>query len=352
MVHQRTRRATRKDVAQLAGVSPALVSYVMNNGPRPVAAGTRSRILEAIHELNYFPNVSARALRLQRTEVVGLIVPDIANPFFAEFAKALQDECFIRGYALIVADSSYESQGGKGVQIQALLDRQVEGIIDYDVLAAEGFSLLNSGHVPVVSMAYGVDGPRVTTVGIDDYLASIEAVRHLASHGHKRIGYVSGPKSVPISRVRYRGWRDALAQLSLPNDKSLVVNTAITRAGGAAGVQDILMGPDAPTALFVASDLQSMGALYGCHAMGLEVPKDVALISFDGTQETEFSVPPMSVVQQPIKDLAKMAFKQLLDGADEQPPTRTIIPHSLVLRTSCGCRGVLPADSQQSTFLE
>jgi LacI family transcriptional regulator len=352
MVDKRLRRATRKDVAQLAGVSDALVSYVMNKGPRPVAAGTRTRILEAIAELNYHPNVSARALRLQRTEVVGLIVPDISNPFFSEFAKALQDQCFTHGYALIVADSSYESHSGKGVQVQALLERQVEGIIDYDVLLAEGSSLLADAHVRLVSMAYGVDGPRVNTVGIDDYLASIEAVRHLASHGHKRIGYVSGPKNVPISRVRYRGWRDALAELSLPNDKSLVVNTTITRAGGAAGVQDILMRPDAPTALFVASDLQSMGALYGLHVMGLEVPNDVALISFDGSQETEFSVPPMSVVQQPIVELARMAFRQLLDGASGHPPTRTIIPHSLVLRTSCGCHGVVPADSQKSTFRE
>lgn len=344
MIEKERKRATRKDVADLASVSPALVSYVINDGPRPVAPRTRTRILKAIEELGYRPNFSARALRLQRTEVVGLIVPDISNAFFSQFAKALQKNCSLHGYALIVVESGAEEHSDRGVQVQALLGRQVDGIIDYDVLSAEGFSLLVDAHIPLVSMAYGTDGPRVKTVQIDDYLASIEAVQHLASHGHKRIGYVSGPENIPISQVRYRGWRDALAKLSLPNDNSLVVNTASTRVGGSAGVKEIMKRPGSPTALFVASDLQAIGVLHGCHVLGLEIPRDVALISFDGTQETEYSVPPMSVVQQPIDELARIAFERLRESAIEPSPSRIIVPHSLVLRSSCGCGDGLPAN--------
>ncbi len=329
-------RATRKDVARLAGVSDAVVSYVINHGPRPVATTTRERVVAAIEQLNYRPNASARALRLRRTDVIGLMVPDISNPFFSEFAKVVQEHLYSRGYALIVADSSAEA-GREGAQVRALLERQVDGVIDYGVQDAEGLSLLTEAHVPVVSMDSQMERPRVPTIAIDDYAASMDAVRHLAGHGHTRIGHASGPQGVPVSQARYRGWRDALAELSLPIDSSLVVNTPFSRAGGADGARELLSRADAPTAIFVASDLQGMGALYACNLLGLDVPGDVAMMSFDGTQETEYSVPPMSVVQQPLAELAQAAVEQLLDGGNETPASRTVIRHSLVLRRSCGC---------------
>ena len=340
-------RATRRDVARLAGVSDAVVSYVINGGPRSVATGTRERVVAAIEQLNYRPNASARALRRGRTDVIGLMVPDISNPFFSEFAKVVQERCYSRGYAVVVADTSAEAGRG-GAQVRALLERQVDGVIDYGVQDAEGLSLLTEAHVPVVSMDSQVERPRVPTVAIDDYAASMDAVRHLAGHGHTRIGHVSGPREIPVSQARYRGWRDALVALSLPNDSSLVVNTPFSRVGGADGARELLSRANAPTAMFVASDLQGMGALYACSLLGLVVPGDVAMMSFDGTQETEFSIPPMSVVQQPVAELAKAAVEQLLDWAMTSPP----VEQSSATRWFCAGRAVVmhpPERAQHST---
>jgi LacI family transcriptional regulator len=330
-------RARRKDVARLAGVSDAVVSYVLNNGPRPVASATRERVLKAITELNYRPNATARALRLQRTNVIGLLVPDISNPYFSEFAKVAQEACFSLGYALIVADSSID-EGREAAQVRALLERQVDGVIDYGVQDTALLSLLTTAGVPTVSMDSQMENPQVPKVAIDDYAASRDAVAHLVSHGHTRIGYIGGPRDVPVSRARWRGWRDVMTE-SAPEVKvdELVINPPFSRAGGAAGAADLLSRPSPPTALFIASDLQAMGSLYACSVMGLSVPDDVAIISFDGTQETEYSVPPLTVVKQPVDELARTAVARVLDNDPSAGPTRTVIAHSLVLRRSCGC---------------
>ena len=332
-----TVRARRKDVAELAGVSAAVVSYVLNNGPRPVASATRERVLNAIEELNYRPNATARALKLQRTNVIGLLVPDISNPYFAEFAKVVQEACFTRGYALIVADSSID-EGREAAQVRALFERQVDGVIDYGVQDTTLLSLLTGADVPIVSMDSQMESPQIPTVAIDDYAASRDAVTHLVSHGHTRIGYIGGPRDVPVSRARYRGWRDVMVENSPDTDlESLVINPPFSRAGGAAGATELLSRELPPTALFIASDLQAMGSLYACAVMGLIVPDDVALISFDGTQETEYSVPPLTVVKQPVGELARTAVARVLATDRTAGASRTIIPHSIVLRRSCGC---------------
>lgn len=330
-------RAKRQDVARRAGVSAAVVSYVVNNGPRPVAAATRERVLKAIDELDYRPNASARALKLQRTNVLGLMVPDISNPYFSEFAKVVQEKCFALGYAVIVADSSLEA-GREAAQIRALLERQVDGVIDYGVQDAELLSLFTAADVPIVSMDSQMTNPRIPTVAIDDYTAARDAVLHLAGHGHQRIGYLGGPKDVPVSRARYEGWRDVmLATNPQASLDGLTANPPFSRAGGATGARELLMESDPPTALFVASDLQAMGVLYACNQMGITVPDDVAMISFDGTQETEYSIPPLSVVQQPTAQLADAAVDMVLHGDHYGEAPRTVIAHSLTIRRSCGC---------------
>ncbi|MGZ0150411.1 LacI family DNA-binding transcriptional regulator [Kribbella sp. WER1] len=313
---------TRNDVAQHAGVSTAVVSYVVNDGPRKVAPETRNRVLAAIRELGYRPNATARALRLGTTRTFGLITPDGGNPLFAELAKAIDREAAARGYVVLQtsADGDPETENAK---IAELLARQVSGLV---LVAPTDDPNLQDIEVPVIAINRRL--PTVSSVRPAYREGARLGVEHLISHGHRRIGLVIGGAGHP---ERELGWRDALALAALPEGP--VVRAPFSREGGLWAGRVMLRHE--PTAIFASSDLQAIGVLRALHEEGLDVPGDVAVVAFDGTPETEYSWPPLTVVRQPVEALAREAVRRLIEG--EGAAEALTVPTELVRRRSCGC---------------
>jgi LacI family transcriptional regulator len=332
---ERSRRpVTRTTVAKHAGVSTAVVSYVLNNGPRPVAAQTREKVLRSIAELGYRPNSVARALKIQRTLTFGLLVPDISNPYFAELSKAVEDVAFSRGYALLVANSSNDPARELS-QLRALRARQADGLLVVRTSSAAPLIEEVANGPPMVLLDRADDNDDCPSVVADNFGGARAGVEHLISHGHKRIACIAGPSDVPAALDRERGWGAALKAARL-SKRGGVLRTAFSRDGGYMAARELLTRADRPTAIFASSDQQGIGVLRACYELGLRVPEDVAVLAFDGTRQAEFTAPPLSVVRQDVMTIAELAIGILLDTPAEHPQHLTA-PFTLIARHSCGC---------------
>jgi LacI family transcriptional regulator, galactose operon repressor len=324
------RSVTRSDVARRAGVSTAVVSYVVNNGPRPVAAATRMRVLAAMSELGYRPNATARALRLRRASAVGLVVPDISNIYFGSLAGVLSSRAFDAGLALLLGDSE-NSLARESAQIESLVGRQVDGLI---IISLDPGSSADTGGIPTVYLDMRTQADQ-SVIAIDNYGGARLAVEHLEAHGRTRIAHIGGPIGGPGADERHRGWRDAVLACGLELDESLVRRREFSRLGGFEAGGELLRLPDPPDAVFVSSDVQALGLLSAAHRLGVTVPRAVAVISFDGTEDAVFSDPPLTAIEQPVEEIAAAALNAVLDQHDE--PVRTYVRVTLTARESCGC---------------
>lgn len=327
---------TRAAVAVRANVSPAVVSYVLNNGPRPVASATRERVLRAIEELGYRPNAVARALKLRRTETIGLVVPDNSNPYFAELAKAIEDLAYAAGYALVLGNSSNDAER-ESAQLRTISQRQVDGLLFIGSSPHTDLSQLHDDGIPVVLLDRTSDDYAFPSVVVDNRAGARAGVTHLIRHGHRRVACIAGPADLPAANEREAGWREALRAHRIARS-GVLERAPFSREGGYLAAHRLLGLPDRPTAIFASADLQGIGALRACHEAGLSVPDDVALLGFDGTQESEYTTPPLSVVSQPIGEIAAKSIEILLGGGGATTPAHIVVPPSLVLRRSCGCR--------------
>jgi LacI family transcriptional regulator len=315
---------TRNDVAEYAGVSTAVVSYVVNEGPRKVAPETRNRVLEAIRVLGYRPNATARALRMGTTRTFGLITPDGGNPLFAELAKAIDKEASARGY-VVLQTSTDGDPATERAKVVELLHRQVSGLL---LVAPTEDPDLGEADVPVVAINRVLSA--ASSVRPQYREGARRGVEHLIGHGHRTIGLVIGGRG---RRERELGWRDALEAAGL--DEGPIARTTFSRQGGYDAGKRLLGATNRPTAIFASSDLQAVGVLRAIHEAGLRVPEDIAVVAFDGTAETEYSWPPLTVVRQPLEDLAREAVGRLIDGEDAIEALT--VPTELIIRKSCGC---------------
>lgn len=332
----------RADVARLAGTSPSVVSYVLNGGPRKVAEATRQRVLAAIDELGYRPNGIARSLRMARTMTLGLVVPDNANPYFAELARAIEEESFGEGYTLLIGNSS-EDDDRQTTYVQTFLARQVDGLF---LVPAHGplgcLPDLQRARIPWVTLDREVPG-IAPAVLVDNRGGAYAATRHLLEHGRRRIACLAGPSDVMPATDRVAGWRAALAEAGAPADE--LWHSPFGRRAGYQAAREMLADGNHPEAIFVASDEQAMGVLRAMSELGISCPAEIAITSFDGVAAAMYSTPGLTTVQQPFRRLAQAAVKRLMDelGADEpsaieeRRTTTEVLPAELVLRGSCGC---------------
>jgi LacI family transcriptional regulator len=335
-------RAKRADVARLAGVSSAVVSYVLNGGPRPVAEATRARVLAAVDELRYRPNASARALRLARTNVLGLLIPDITNPYFSEFALRLQDHAYARGYGLMIANTGEDGVKATG-ELRNMLGGEVDGIAIYSVRKPETLKAIVKAGMKVVLLDWHLTDPNLPSVGIDDYGATRQAVEHLLSHGHREVGLIAGTGDLT---QRQQAWSDVMVTYCTPDRMATLKAVGdFSREGGFLAALDLLQQRNPPKAIFVSSDVQAIGALRAVQHFGLRIPADVAIVSLDGTEASAFTYPSLTAIQVPLDEIAKHCIDRLTAlGSDEK--MRTTVPHQLVTRESCGCDG-----RQSGTYL-
>jgi LacI family transcriptional regulator len=329
----------RKDVAELAGVSPAVVSYVLNGGPRSVAPATRARVLDAVERLGYRPNGIARSLRVNRTMTLGLVVPDTSNPFFAELARAVEEAAFDAGYTLVIGNAT-ENQARQTAYVRTFLQRQVDGLL---LVPAHGpvecLPELRESGKPLVVLDRRIPSlGGVAQILVDNRGGAAEATRHLLRHGRRRVACIAGPRDVMPTTDRVAGWRQALIEAGMRPTKSLIRHVPFGRRAGYRAAQDLFAGLR-PDAVFAASDEQASGVLRALAELGLTCPDDVAVASFDGIAPSAYSVPALTTMAQPFGELGRMALARLL-GRMADPAARgavTVLPVSLVARGSCGC---------------
>jgi len=324
---------TRTDVARLAGVSSAVVSYVVNSGPRNVAPETRERVLQAIEELGYRPNASARALKRGVSETIGLVISDITNPYFSEYSHAIEEAAAERGLSVIFTNSAL-AVGPEREVISKMILRGVDGVLLASVLDDPDLDVARAAGIPVVLLDRARPVVGHASVGSNFREASRIGVEHLIAHGHRRIGMVTGFTGGATTADREEGWRDALAQAGL--EPGPIIRTHFTREGGFDAGTRMLQTELIPTAVYVLSDQQSIGYLNAMHQAGLQLPGDMAVLSFDGTTESKFSWPPLTVMRQPVREMAHAAV-ELLGKREPGAHVHHSFDSQLVVRRSCGC---------------
>jgi LacI family transcriptional regulator, galactose operon repressor len=324
---------TRDDVARLAGVSPAVVSYVLNAGPRPVSEAKRLRVEEAVAALSYRPDARARSLRLGRTHAIGLVVPDAANPFFAEVAQAIERSAAPHGLAVLMGTTSNDP-AKEAKYLEDLAERRVDGIILISSRSDQDLSPATTLAVPVVVMDRAPDDSPISTIAFDNVGGAATATRHLIEHGHGTVHLVAGPLDVAVSGRRIVGWQSALQEAGLPVPRP--THTPFTYEGGRKAARLLFARRERPTAVVVSSDVQAIGVVSATAELGLRIPEDLAVVSVDGTRAAAFANPAITTLSQPIERMARRAVATIVARGTE--PVHAVICGTLTVRRSCGCR--------------
>jgi LacI family transcriptional regulator, galactose operon repressor len=317
---------TRKQVAQRAGVSEATVSYVVNDGPRPVAAATRDRIQAAINELGYHPSDIARSLRLQRTSTIGLILPDTANPFYGEIARIIENASYAEGHTVILCNSNLDPVREREY-IHILRAKRVAGLVIIPT-GAEGLELLRDTNICTVVLEYEIEGAHCLVA--DDFQGGRAATEHLIGLGHQRIGCITRAGDTSSSRNRVQGYREALKAAMLPVDRNLIVETETSIGVGEAAAFHLLDQPEPPTAIFAHSDVIALGALSAVHKRGLRTPEDISVVGYDDIDEAPYFNPPLTTIAYPKQAMGEGAARLLINLIQNTTPLE---PHITVLET-------------------
>jgi len=330
----RFKRVTTHDVAKRAGVSQPTVSLVLSrNATARVSPETRERVLQAARELGYVPNVVARSLVRSRSYAIGVIVPDLRNPFFAEVVSGAERVVSEAGYAVLLCETREISRDR---HIQTLLERQVDGIM----MDAIGASSLPQSMVAGVNVVL-IDEPpdRWPGVASDAIGAGKLAADHLLQLGHRRFGFLGPATNVHATRMRERGFVQALASNGVKIESVFLRRVAATAAGGQIGMKALLNQKQRPTAVFCINDLVAAGALKVCFIEGVRVPDDMSIVGCDDIELATLLVPELTTIAIPARELGARAARLLLQALvqseqDAKTPSRPrkTIASRLVIR--------------------
>lgn len=337
------RQPSLKDVAARAGTSTAVVSYVINDGPRPVAKATKQRVEAAIAELEYSPNVLARGLRTQRTNIIGLLVPDLSLPFFAELAAAIDDAAVPAGQRVLVGATRFDL-GREAKQLKALLESRVDGLI----VAPTGpqlpdLELLASRRVPTVIAHRDLRTYPLpefadwqpSFVCTDDEAAGRQATEHLIDHGFQNLVCLAGPLDGTPVALRAEGFRQAVQSrlgerapfTLIESDYGNLIEDAY------ATTAELLASDPEVDGICATTDDQALGAMRAIVESGRTLGRDVGLIDIGGTRMTDHLAHPLTVLQTPLADFGQRCMSAALANTSSSH----VLPMKLIARSSCGC---------------
>ena len=327
--------ATIKDVAAHAGVSVATVSHAINK-TRYVTPELRDRVQQAMRELDYEPNLVARSLRSNKTNLIALIIPDITNPYFPEVARGAQDAINARDYVAVMCNTDRDIEQERRF-LHMLWRQRVEGIIlNAAGVTAADLLPLQDGGLRIVLLGHQIDHPAFDKVMIDDQRAAHDLVSYLGAQGHRRIAHLGGSR--PNSGwLRHKGYRQALEEFDIGPDANLSVECPWTKKGGYEAMASLLERRPLPTAVFAANDLMAMGAIRAIQEAGLGVPDDIAVAGFDNIDESASTKPTLTTVNQPKYDMGKKLAELLLQRLCSEAPAEprcVVLPYSLEIRES------------------
>jgi LacI family transcriptional regulator len=328
---------TLEDISRATGFSIPTVSRVLSNSNYPVSSATRQRVREVAQALGYRPNLSARSLRTERTNTIGILVDDIMSPFVPPIVRGIQDHLMEHGFSCVIGNSDWNPDI-EGAVIENLLSRPVDGIIfaEYSHLATHEALIQSQKPHLFVHRLFG--GSVKNSVVPDDYQGATLAVRHLIGLGHRRIGYINGPENWHNSRDRLAGYHDELARNGIAADPALIQPGDWECDSGHVAALRLLALAERPTAIFAANDLMALGAIYGIQDVGLAVPGDIAVVGYDNRDFTQIIRPHLTTVSLPVYEMGRTAAEQLLrqitNGKSDFEEIK--IAGQLYIRESCG----------------
>jgi LacI family transcriptional regulator len=337
---------TIKHVAERAGVSTATVSRVLAGG-----SGVRRELIESVQEavrlLDYQPNRVARNLRVRATRTIGLIIPDIQNPFFTSVVRGIEDVLQGDGYTLLLGNTD-DNQERERVYLSTLHAEGVAGII---LVTSDGrtpeFRRLLKAKVPLVVIDRVPAGLNVDAVTVANLEGAREATAHLIDLGHRRIGFIGGPAHLSTASERQSGYEEALRAAGYASAPELIKYGDFRQTGGYRAMRELLAIPEPPTAVFIANNLMTLGALQAIHECGLSIPDDIGIISFDDMSWATSLQPPLTAVAQPTYELGATAAELLLARMrdPERPVRRVVLNTELMIRASCGKKSDAKTDN-------
>ena len=343
---------TLADVARHAGVSAKTVSNVVNDWPY-VSEEMRQKVKAAINELGYRPSALARSLATGRSNTIGVVLPDISNPFFGQAVRGCEDALNEAGYSIFLCNTD-ESIAKERYYLETLSGRGVDGLILWGSRAV-GASLAEvvANGMPLITVDSSAEGfyNNATYVTVDNARGATLATRHLIKQGRRRIGHLAGPALRQTAMRRKAGYRDALAEAGLPYDPCLVIDGAPSIRGGyRAAIQ--LLKTRRPDALFCYNDLMAVGAGVACRQLDLSIPRDVALVGFDDIVIAALVTPALTTVRIAQYELGKLTSQLLLERLQNKnlPPKSVLVPVELQVRNSSGGRRL--SRKQMSDLLE
>ncbi len=324
--------ATIKDLAKALNLSPSTVSRALRDHP-DINPQTKKRVVSLADKLDYHPNSIARSLQTKKTKTIGVIVPEIKQPFFASVINGVEEFAYAAGYTIIVCQSN-ETYEREVFYTRSLVSLRVAGVLvslSQTTQNFDHFSMLQRRHVPVVFFDRVSDKIKASSVVVDDYKGAFDVVDHLIKSGYRRIAHLAGPKNLSISKIRLKGYQDALKQANIPFEDKMVVHGGLDDTDGIIGFQKLLSFHPLPDAVFAVNDPVATGVFMAMKEQGLRIPADIALAGFSNTHLASLLDPPLTTVEQPSYEIGKIAAQLLMEqinNSDEH-----FVPKSVVLKT-------------------
>ncbi|HOA40654.1 MAG TPA: LacI family DNA-binding transcriptional regulator [Halanaerobiales bacterium] len=305
-------KVTIKDIAREAGVSVTTVSRVLNNKV-DVSPKTRQKVLDIINKLNYNPNSIARGLVMNKTYTIGLIVPDISNSFFAEIAKAIEEEIRSYGYSIIFCNTGNDKKRERE-SINLLKSKQVDGLIGaFSNASKEEIIALNKSGFPVVQIDRLVEDSQVPSVVVDNTVSGYLATEYLIKKGHKRIAHISGSLDTNTGIRRAAGYKKAMLENGLVVEEDLIIEGDFSQESGYQAMMQIMEENKDLTAVFAGNDMMALGAYRAIYDLGLKIPEDISIIGHDDFTLASLVRPALTTMQQPIYEIGELAARVLID---------------------------------------
>ena len=327
---------TIKDVAELAEVHPSTVSRVINGDSR-ISEKTKKKVLLIIRKLGYTPNAIARGLKTKRTYTLGMLIPDITNPFFAELARGVEDAANKNSFNIILCNTDDKLKKER-TYLEILREKRVDGLIlgtahirDQSILELE------KKKFPYILISRNVERLNKNCIIIDDLAGGMMATEYLIKLGHHRIAHISGPLKTRSGLNRLKGYQLALKKHKIEYNDELVGEGDFRINGGYQVMKRFLKLPDQPTAIFAANDLLALGAMQAIQKKNFYIPEDFSIIGFNDIELASFVYPSLTTIRQPILEMGNLAVKMLLkiiiDGEFNQG--KIVLKPKLIIRESC-----------------
>jgi len=322
------KKSTIYDVAKIAGVSPSTISRVMNT-PEIVAEDTRQKVMNAVKELAYIPNMMAASMPRRKTNYIGLIIPDIINTFFSNLIRGIQDICEEHGYNVLVVNSD-DNQEKEARYLKLLYSRRVDGVIltvagyREKEFPEEELSLLKKMNIVLIDRE--INGLNAPIIKVNNFTGAYSAVKYLLTMGHRKIMYLAGIEGTKTNRERRKGYLSALKEAHINWKKELMANFRLDTA-----YQKIIHhwpklknSDKLPTAIFAANDLMAIGALKAFAQLKIRVPEDISIIGFDNIPFSDCTCPPLTTIAQPTYLMGQKAVETLLKVIDKKKIKKSV----------------------------